>query len=213
MYGIMQGLSQIDGEHYFRTRDQITIQHKIINGLLPFIFKSRFKEFEKEIKDHWGIESIDQTLLVTMPRRAGKTEAIAQLIAVLLMNVPDIHISAFAPSTRAAGGESGLISHVARILEKCFGQKRFFKKTDESLFIRGGAGDIRKFFAYPGGATDKCVLILALARVHHRGVYHACERWNLPTLCGVCRSFFSRSKTERKRTRRGHCELHLGSAH
>jgi hypothetical protein len=89
-----------------------------------------------------------------MPRRIGKTELVAQLVAVLLLTVENIKIIAVSPSFRAAGGDSGLIAHVKRILINHLHFKRF-DSNEECIKYHKSVSDVRSFHSYPGGAPDK----------------------------------------------------------
>lgn len=156
MYNIRQRQAQLDTENYYRSQFQREIQELIISGAAPFIYGRDFDENEVEIKEYNGFSEINCFNLLTMPRRGGKTEGICQTIAFLLLCVPNYKIIAISPSTRAAGGDSGLISHVKRIFRtyyNFFG----FEANDERLYVRHSANDIRFFFSYPGGASQKYV--------------------------------------------------------
>jgi hypothetical protein len=96
-----------------------------------------------------------------MPRRAGKSESVAQTVSAALLTIPGLHCSVFAPSSRAAGSESGLMGHVMRLLSKFFDVTKFHTQNHETLWIKKEEGDIRKFFAYPGNSTETYVYFLA----------------------------------------------------
>jgi hypothetical protein len=157
-YAIRQKLSQLDNEKYYRSKDQRLIQHRICGGLARFVYGPELRSHEIEVKNYNKFESLRQEIFLTAPRRGGKTQSIAQLCAVLLLCVPHIEISAFAPSARAAGSDSGIMGHVKKIMMKNFGVTKFAKHNEESLFYAPTDADVRKFHAYPGGATHKYVL-------------------------------------------------------
>jgi len=154
MYQIQECLKKLDTEKEWRTKDQRIIQQKILAGLLRLIYGKCLEDHEVEILDHNGFDFRDPLVFVTMPRRGGKTEAIIQLICVLLLCVPGITIRAVAPSFRTAGGESGLVAGVKRVLADKFKWVSYDKVTEEVVRIKVN-GTVRSFHSHPGGNPDK----------------------------------------------------------
>jgi len=155
---VNETFSRLDTDGYYRSPMQRKIQLIICGGVSRFVYGKAMKNNELEIQDYNGFESIDRVIGLTMPRRGGKTESVAQAIAVFLLCIPRIKMIAIAPSIRAAGGDSGLIGHVRRILVGILGYpvNRIGGKKDETILIPGnGPDDIRQFHSYPGGAADK----------------------------------------------------------
>jgi hypothetical protein len=148
-------LDKLDTDKWFRTKDQRIIQNRIIAGISALVYGGFIRTHEREIKMVNGFETIRPEILLTMPRRAGKTWAVVMVIAVLLMTVPKIDIVLIAQNSRAAGVDSGFMGHLRNFLASRFGIKRFFKMTKEVLIIKHSDDDMRKFKAYPGGATHK----------------------------------------------------------
>lgn len=154
MHSIRQTLSRLDSETYYRSAVQRQNQEIILSGIVRRIYGQDVRNHELEVLEHNGFQSLSRVIGMTMPRRIGKTELVAQLVAVLLLTVENIKIIAVSPSFRAAGGDSGLISHVKRILINHLGFKKF-DTNEECIKIHKSVADIRSFHSYPGGAPDK----------------------------------------------------------
>lgn len=157
MMGMRELLERIDTDTFWRSKDQRIIQHRIMAGVARLVYGPELRANEEVVKKYNRFESLRQEIFLTAPRRGGKTQCVAQMCAVMLLSIPNVDIAAFAPSSRAAGGDSGLMGHVKKILTSVFKWTKFEKKNEEILSIIFGDSDERKFKAYPGGATNKYV--------------------------------------------------------
>lgn len=157
MNKIRESMKKIDcfKEDYYRTHHQRAIQMLILSGLLPFIYGPKFKDHQVEILEKHGFEKPHQEIFITMPRRCGKTDALAQFIAIVLLCIPRMKVLVFAPTKRQGGDDSGMMSHVKRILWDAFKFSSFFKTNGEVLIIKVSEGDKRQLTALPGGASNK----------------------------------------------------------
>jgi len=172
MQSMRDALAKIDTDTFHRSKDQRLIQHRIMGGIARFVYGPELKAHELEIKQYNRFESLQQEIFLTAPRRGGKTQAIAQICAAMMVCLPNVEIAAFAPSSRAAGGDTGLMGHVKRILETTYGIYQWERTNEESLFYKKSDGDIRKFHAYPGGAKNTYVLFLKHTNKKHRATTH-----------------------------------------
>lgn len=152
-YQIRETLAKLDGPRYHRSYTQRMAQEIILSGLARLIYGPDLRSHEIEVLEHNNFESLQRVIGMTMPRRGGKTEGTAQLVAALLLCVPNIRIIAVAPSSRAAGGDSGLMGHVKRILNTHL-EFHKFRANEETLRVEMSPGDVRLFQSYPGGAVD-----------------------------------------------------------
>ena len=115
------------------------------------IFGKNVYKYEKEIKKRYGFDSLKQELAFTMPRRAGKSYAAAQVAAAALVSIPGVRIACFAASGRSAGKDSGFMSYVRKHLMKTFGIDKARLETDNKETLELVVdGDSRTFSAYPG---------------------------------------------------------------
>lgn len=154
MYSMNRTLERLDTVNYYRSYMQRLAHQIILSGLASLIYGPSKDDHELEILERNGFKSLRRIIGMTMPRRGGKSECTAQIIAVCLLCIPNIKIVSVAPSTRAAGVDSGLLGHVSRILRKLLGCRNF-ERNKEKLWIEKSKTDTREFYAYPGGAADK----------------------------------------------------------
>lgn len=155
VHACMRDLVSFESENVYRTRDQRIIQMRVMSGCAPIIFgEAVVKANAREIMLMFGWESLDQELLLHLPRRSGKTESIAQVCAVMYKNVPGIDMVMIAPSQRQSGADSGFMGRVIYYLGK-LGIIKFTKSNEELLKLTVSDTDSRKFKAYPGGAVHK----------------------------------------------------------
>ena len=155
MNAIREKLSMLDTETYYRTADQVEIHHLMLAALSRRVYKDNIETNEVEVLDYNGFVTLLHMIFISMPRRSGKTEAIIQMIAVLLLVIENFKVIAISPSFRAAGDDSGLLDGVKRILKQHFGVFKFEKHNSEVLKIKFSDTDTRTLCSYPGGAADK----------------------------------------------------------
>jgi hypothetical protein len=154
MYSMHTLLSKIDTAKYYRTKHQRELHLRMMAALARFIYGPQTRAYQNEIKRVNGFETLNQYIFLTAPRRGGKSEGTAQMLAVILICVPFITIIALAPSLRAVGADSGLMKKVKEWLIK-LGETKFEKDNKDVISIKRGENDIRTFHAYPGGSGDK----------------------------------------------------------
>jgi hypothetical protein len=154
-HSIRKMLDKLDTDTWYRTKDQRIVQNRVCAGTAPLVYGELLQSHEREIKLWNGFETVRSEILLTMPRRAGKTQAIVMVLSILLLTVPNIDMVLIAPSSRAAGVDTGFMGHIRRFITTRFPETKFEKTNKEILEIKHSDGDTRKFKAYPGGATHK----------------------------------------------------------
>jgi hypothetical protein len=154
-YSMRQTLAKLDTDKDHLSKDQRTIHGMLMAACAPLMYGPSLIDNEQEVLRFNGYDDINQILFITMPRRTGKTHAVASFIAASMACIKNVTICSVAPSFRAAGGESGLMKTVVDILRLKFGIRKFFVNNQETLKIKFADDDIRSFFSYPAGAADK----------------------------------------------------------
>lgn len=157
MKNIHDDLNAIDTRWKTRSRIQKEIHHEVLSCAAPLIYKSSYKSHQKLILEYNRFEKCLAGIFVKMPRRAGKTEAIAQIMAVLMKNIPNLIISIVAPAGRQAKGRAGIKSLILEILRNALDVD--VHNTEECLLYTPSEGDTRKIFAFPGGSPDTYVIL------------------------------------------------------
>ncbi len=148
--------SDIDRKSKYKsTRDQSHLFNLWLAGASKKIYgRDTVIEYEAEIKRKHAFLTLSQYHVDTLPRRSGKSENLGRFIATCLESIPDLKIIVIASSTRAAGGDSGLMQIVKRYLD-ILGVKKFVKSNEEALWVKGPNGKTNMLHCYPGGAVDK----------------------------------------------------------
>lgn len=141
------------------------------------IYKKKFvTEYSKIITDNpqFGGD-LNQNVIVTLPRRFGKTFGTAMFVAAYLMSISCAEIAIFSPSKRQS---TMLLEKVDAFLNMLGGQGRIIAKNQEKLFLRGNSQmDIRKSFYYPAvvnalrGVSAKTIICEELAAMPSRVWY------------------------------------------
>jgi hypothetical protein len=153
---LMATLDSFDSERRYRSKEMKLMHHRMAAALAPYIYKREFAANELEIKRVNRLETVRQEIFLTAPRRGGKTTTVVQFVAACLFCLPDVQVILFAPSSRAAGGDSGFMGHLRKLLQShpLFKNIKFGKWNEETLSIIVD-GNERIFHAYPGGASQK----------------------------------------------------------
>ncbi len=141
-------LSKHDVGTTVRSVHQRNIQQLIQAAIARFVYGPTKKYYEREIKKHNKFKDLKQLIAITMPRRAGKTTGVAQVIAAILYCVPNADVAIFAASKRAAGRD-GLMGQILTYLKEMYDVTEFDQKTMEVIKFRVD-GNVRILKAYPG---------------------------------------------------------------
>lgn len=154
MHHLRLALDSFDTVEVYRTKHQRAIQSLMMASLAVLVYGRAINNYEVEILDYNGFADLRQLLFLCMPRRGGKTEAFLQMACAVLMNIPNVVIRCISSNFRTAGGDSGLIAGIKRILKDHFKWTKFDKINEEVIIITIN-GTERKFHSHPGGSPDK----------------------------------------------------------
>lgn len=153
VHNILRDLDSFDTETYYLTQHQRNIQRGIVEVCLPQFYGPSFKQHAVEIRRRWGFVRQKQVFFISMPRRGGKTESVAQACATIIRHLPNAYITCIGPTIRAAGGESSITDRVAGILSNHYKLK--VEKNDERVRVVMGPRDKRRMFSYSASAGNK----------------------------------------------------------
>lgn len=154
-----------------RSPEQKLFHDKFMISCLPHIYGDDWEANRVRVMEELGITKIDFELLITTPRRFGKSYSVAMFVAALLVCVPGIRINVFSTGKRASGN---LMELVQMFIAKVPGAtERIVKKNEEQLFIAASAllsggsansaeaaqkrisDDTAKLFSYPSTIIGK----------------------------------------------------------
>lgn len=140
------------GERFERTRDQRLIHDVIIASIAKFVYGDLFGPNELKILKYNRISKVHAAIAFSAPRRFGKSMAIAIIVAVLFMAVPNMEIIIVAQGSRAAGKKAGMLGLIKEIIKECIGEIKY--DTDDKEHIIAFLPDRRAIHAYSAKAGD-----------------------------------------------------------
>jgi len=142
-----------------RSIQQQEMHEQMLQCVSKQIYGNNIYEHEDEILRYNGFTSLRSDVIFTAWRRFGKTEAVAQFAATLLINVSEIDISIFSTASRASDSIS---KRIKTLVKEHFNvdKKVITQDNDESLILKYGPGDGRTLHAYPG-SRDTYVLFFS----------------------------------------------------
>jgi hypothetical protein len=142
-------LFQEELSKFDRYEVQVMLHEHFFKVCTRVFFKDLLEKHEKEIRERLLISDFSQEVVVTAPRRFGKSTAVTQFVASLLKCFPGIEIATFSTGSRASGLLMQAVKKALKgtlKLDKSF----FLQDAEESLILKFSETDIRKFNAYPG---------------------------------------------------------------
>lgn len=142
---------------------QIVLHDAMIEALLPHIYGDDWESEQQRVMDELGIRKIRKEVLVSMPRRHGKTVGIAMMLAIFLIVVPDVSVCVFSTGKRASGSfKEEIMRQLDCINRSGVVPVNIIRSSVERLEIahEGGSPSVGKFF--PASAKGKLLSILCL---------------------------------------------------
>ncbi len=133
-----------------RSAQQKEMHEYMLRCVIPQVYGDALVDFETEILEYNNFTSVKQEILISAPRRFGKSWAVAMFACVCLLCIYGVEVSIFSSGSRASGGETGMSSIIRTMLVKDFGVEKFHKDNQEHLYLKFAESDIRKLNAYPG---------------------------------------------------------------
>ncbi len=135
-----------------RSASQICMHELILKCCTKLIYGSLADEFAAEIMERNGWDNLLQEIIITAPRRFGKSLGVAMIVSILLYYVKGIDLAIFSSSSRASGKNTGIAGLIEKFLINHFKltASDFSVNNQEDMFIKFSDQDIRKLHAYPG---------------------------------------------------------------
>lgn len=149
---IREKLAEWDTRETYRSPKQIELHEIFISTCACIVYGDRYftDEYMDEILQHnnWTREQVFFLFSSTMPRRFGKTWCIAMWVIVLIICVPNVEVSIFAPTEK----QSTMLLHFIRDkLRKKFPGWAEVKDSAREFWISKDETDVRKVHAWPKG--------------------------------------------------------------
>lgn len=183
---LRDALAALDRGGWERSYHQRVFHESFLNAVVRILFKTdppgHFTQSYPRLLELNGWSSISQEILVSTPRRFGKTIAVCLFVAALLYACPSIEISIYSTCKRIS---QKLLRNCMRFVEIVYtvlgeDAPAFTKQTTDEVEIQGseGRGDFRRLNSYPSKVDT-------LPRAPH-GLYNAHSTRALPTYGSRC---------------------------
>lgn len=125
--------------------------HKMMHAALAVqIYEDAVYTHQKEILDYNGWDSLKQEIMVTAPRRFGKSWGVGMFVSSAAVCVPHADIGVFSTGSRVSGNNDGMSAIVKMMLTQVLGIEKFTRDSGEYLFFEVSHGDVRKIKTFPG---------------------------------------------------------------
>ena len=135
-----------------RSDQQIQMHEKMLRCVAPQVYGAAIQEHEMEVMAYNRFENLTQEIIITAPRRFGKSWAVAMFACVALLCIKGCEISIFSSGARASGVHTGMSGIIRTMLADNFGvtKNMISAKNQEHTYLKLGPNDVRKLNAYPG---------------------------------------------------------------
>ena len=150
----MYRIDTYDGGKYQRSYRQVLGTESILASLAAFIYGDCFAANELIIKKRNGWKTLHNGLILSAPRRIGKTIMCAILFSALIVACLNIDITCISASANAAGSEIGILGKVRRFLENIFKITSFENKNKTHIIYKVSHNDIRQIHSFSGKVGD-----------------------------------------------------------
>lgn len=137
-----------------RSSEQIEVHDGMLAAASGIVYGEAINTHEAEILSYNNFKNTLNNLLLSAPRRLGKTFAIAMAIAVFFLCVPNVKFVIVSQARRSAGADVGILGTVKKLLWDVFGFKEFDRSNSEQILSKFGEGDERRISSYSGGSGD-----------------------------------------------------------
>jgi hypothetical protein len=137
---------------FSRSNQQKQMHEAMLCTIVRQVYGDAVIEHELEICQYNGFETLDQEIVISAPRRFGKSWGVAMFCSVVLQVLKGCEISIFSSGARAAGAETGLSGIIRKMLIEHFRipKEILWKDNQEHVFLKYAEDDIRKLNSYPG---------------------------------------------------------------
>lgn len=145
---IFKTAAKLDNAGFKREPHQIEIHRACIIAALPQIYGSDFLVHKQRIMALFGIFLIRPQVVIVMPRRNGKTYAIAHLVTEYLWSVPGSEALVYSPCRRAS---QSFLEITENMTNEVIPNKSYIKSSNmEKLSITSSDGKtISTCYSYP----------------------------------------------------------------
>lgn len=164
MKNCRKALQALDRRGWERSYHQKTFHDQYIRACSRIFFKSdapgEFDRAHQKILEINGWDSLPQEILVSTPRRFGKTISVSMFAAAMMFACPKMELSIYSTCKRIS---QKLLRNVSKFLELIFMELniqpfKVLRQNQEEVHVQGneGFGDIRVINSYPSKVRSEC---------------------------------------------------------
>lgn len=157
MKNCRRALQALDRRGWERSYHQKTFHDQYIRACSRIFFKNdpagEFDRSHQKILEINGWDSLPQEILVSTPRRFGKTISVSMFAAAMMFSCPKMELSIYSTCKRIS---QKLLRNVSKFLELIFLELniqpyRILRQNSEEVHVQGneGQGDVRIINSYP----------------------------------------------------------------
>jgi hypothetical protein len=162
MESVRTNMKKIDEIIKPRSGEQYIITDRVFATCTYFVYKDYVNTHAAEIRKYNGFvktekfkDKLPRGLLLSGPRRFGKSEIFSRIAAAIMMAVPNVVITCISNSANSAGKEMGILGKIRGFLERVYGVKKFMRDNDKHLMIRISDTDTREVHSFSPDAGDR----------------------------------------------------------
>lgn len=142
-------LDTVDNGSWRRSKGQRRFHKAMLQSALKRIYMEEFAVKAPKIMKDLDYDEIKQQVIISTPRRFGKTMSVAMFAACALWAIPRIAIAIFSTSRRAS---RALLIQIRKFFVMLpGGRQMIIKDNEETMWIQGTTGldDVRVCNSYP----------------------------------------------------------------
>lgn len=154
---VVMALEALDRCGWKRSHHQKMFHDQFLRASVRIMWKTEerglFQRDHRQILETYGWESLPQEILISTPRRFGKTISVSMFCAAMIYAAPAVEVSIYSTCKRIS---QKLLQNVAKFLELIYSELKVprhsvIRQNMEEIVLRGPEGiqDVRKCNSYP----------------------------------------------------------------
>jgi hypothetical protein len=162
-----QALEALDGRGWQRSFHQRMFHDNFIRSCSRVFFKTEpagaFARAHQAVLDLNGWDNLSQEILISTPRRFGKTISVSMFAAALIYSAKAVELSIYSTCKRISQKLLRNVQKFLRLIFEATGQAPFkeIRSNMEEVVLQGpeGASDVRIVNSYPSKVACVCVCV------------------------------------------------------
>lgn len=117
----------------FRSEAQVLSHSKMLCCVLVAVYGNLYYSNERKILAYNNIEKLEKGVLITAPRRNGKSDTIVRFVVACLLSIPKFKILIIAASKGQANKKTGLLAGISALLKDTFNIVSYDYSNDTTI--------------------------------------------------------------------------------